>query len=202
MLQVAQINPTSVLRVAALLAVTGLVLFLAGTAALYTFLDQIGAVRSVNQLLAGAFPTSNAPAPTGPPVLTLNVVLKVAGGSGLVMAVFGVLLLTVLAVLYNQVAAVTGGPRVTLAEHKASPAGQRAIADPARRPPSPAGEPAAAEVPEGPGPRITTRRTLGAALGSPSPIGARTPTPPPAPEHQPREHERPARPDAHRKAQP
>lgn len=160
-LQVTRINPISVLRVAALLAVMGLVLFLAGTTALYAFLDRVGAVRFVNHLLAGANPYSSAPAPTGPPVLTLSVVLKVAGGSGLVMAVSGMLLLTVLASLYNHVAAVTGGPRMTLAEHRVSPAGQRAVADAARRPPAPA-----------------------------------------ATEHQPQEHERPARPRAHPRAQP
>jgi len=110
-LHVASINPTSVMQVAALLTVTGLVLLLAGTAALDAFLDRVGAVRFVNPLLAGANPASNVPAPTGPPVLTLGMVLKVSGGSGVVMAVFGTLLLTVLAALDNQVAAVAGGPR-------------------------------------------------------------------------------------------
>ena len=84
--------------------------------------------------IATATGPTRPPGMTGPPVLMVSSVLEVIGASGLVMAVSGVLLLTLLAALYNQVAVVTAGLRVTLVA--ANPAGLQAVADPARHSPA------------------------------------------------------------------
>ena len=82
---------------------------------LYLFLDRMGVIDSVNTLLAEVTQDSS---PTGEPTVAVSAA-RVVGGLAL-LGVANIVLTTVLAtagaVLYNAVAAITGGVGITLLE--------------------------------------------------------------------------------------